>query len=260
MDAHLPFLKWAGGKRRLVPTLAELYAPHRHRRLVEPFCGAAAITLGLKPTRALLSDINPHVINVWRWVQNGLEITLDMQNDREYYDSIRDRFNELITTGQHETKEAASIFYYMNRNGFNGLCRFNASGLYNTPFGTHKTVNYRTEFEEYKEAVTDYMFACADFEALQIVPGDFIYADPPYDAEFTSYSKQVFTWEDQERLAAWLAQHPGPVAASNYATERVVGLYRSHGFDIDTIQTKSSISSKASTRGPKTEILATRNL
>src|SRR5579875_1947827 len=80
-----PPLKWAGGKRWLVPHLASLWAGHTHRRLVEPFCGGLAVTLGLDPARALLNDINPHLISFYRWLQQGLQVTTSMHNDRELY-------------------------------------------------------------------------------------------------------------------------------------------------------------------------------
>ncbi len=69
-----------------------------------------------------------------------------------------------------------------------------------------------------------------DFAQLSIDPHDFIYADPPYDVEFTQYAKEGFVWQDQVRLAEWLASHPGPVVLSNQATERIVGLYKKLGF------------------------------
>lgn len=83
MERLAPPLKWAGGKRWLVPRLAELYAPHRHRRLVEPFCGGLAVALALRPERALLNDINPHLINFYRWVQRGLRVEIPLVNDRD---------------------------------------------------------------------------------------------------------------------------------------------------------------------------------
>ncbi len=80
-----PPLKWAGGKRWLVSHLRQMYLPHRHRRLVEPFCGGLAVTLGLLPEKALLNDINPHLINFYRWVQKGLYIQIPMANDAALY-------------------------------------------------------------------------------------------------------------------------------------------------------------------------------
>ncbi len=74
-----PPLKWAGGKRWQVPRLRDLWMPHAHRRLVEPFCGGLAVTLGLSPRRALLNDVNPHLINFYRWARRGLTIDLPMR-------------------------------------------------------------------------------------------------------------------------------------------------------------------------------------
>src|SRR5689334_18086095 len=80
-----PPLKWAGGKRWLVPYLQSLWAAHDHRRLVEPFCGGLAITLGLEPQRAWLNDLNLSLIHFYRWVQRGLTISVPMVNDELLY-------------------------------------------------------------------------------------------------------------------------------------------------------------------------------
>src|SRR5437867_1637979 len=120
-----PPLKWAGGKRWLVPRLHEIWSAHSHRRLVEPFAGGLAVALGLRPQRALLSDINPHVINFYRWLQQGLRVEVGLENSSDVYYQYRERFNALVEGGRAETKEAAQLFYYLNRTGYNGLCRFN---------------------------------------------------------------------------------------------------------------------------------------
>ncbi len=144
-----PPLKWAGGKRWLAPHLRQLYHPHRRRRLAEAFCGGLAITLGLLPEKALLNDINPHLINFYRWVQKGLYIQIPMANDAALYYHHRERFNELIRQGRADTPEAAQLFYYLNRTGYNGLCRFNRRREYNVPFGRYRQITYRQDFLEY---------------------------------------------------------------------------------------------------------------
>src|SRR6187397_1036881 len=120
-----PPLKWAGGKRWQVPHLRPIWDRHRHRRLVEPFCGGLAVALGLGPERALLNDRNPHLVSFYRWLQRGLTIEIPMRNARASFYRHRSRFNALIAAGQGESAEAAALFYYLNRTGYNGLCRFN---------------------------------------------------------------------------------------------------------------------------------------
>ena len=110
-----PPLKWAGGKRWLVPRLAGLWQPHSSRRYVEPFCGGLAAPLGLIPKRARLNDVNPHLINFYKHLQHGLAITIEMKNEAEGFYRQRDRFNELIENGKSPSSEAAQLFYYLNR-------------------------------------------------------------------------------------------------------------------------------------------------
>jgi DNA adenine methylase len=260
-----PPLKWAGGKRWLVPEFAKLFSPHRYRRLVEPFCGAAAITLGVAPTRALLNDINPHLINFHRQLQRGLTIEMPMENEQSAYYQNRHRFNRLTRESRFDRdgKELAELFYYLNRTGFNGLCRFNQDGGFNVPFGKYEHIEYRRDFSPYREAYSNVVFTAGHFEGVAPEPDDFVYADPPYDGPdeaFTGYAGIPFDWQDQVKLAHWLAQHPGPVVASNAGTDRIRKLYLECGFAISERQVARAINSKGDKRGAVTEMLAVRNL
>ncbi len=254
-----PPLKWAGGKRWLVPHLRQLWDGTRSTRLVEPLCGGLAVTLGLMPERALLNDLNPHNINFFQWLSRGLLLEIEMANDADLYYRHRDRFNQLITEGRTESREAAELFYYLNRTCYNGLCRFNRSGQFNVPFGRHRTINYQRDFGQYQAQFGGWQFQTGDFESLALEPGDFIYADPPYDVEFTQYSKESFKWEEQERLARWLAKHPGPVVLSNQATGRIKDLYASLGFDL-TIKEAPRMISCNGDRTKANEVIATRGM
>lgn len=254
-----PPLKWAGGKRWQVRHLCQLWEPNKKRRLVEPFCGGLAVALGLNPETALLNDINPHVINLYRWLKRGLTVTVHMENTSAAYYAARVRFNHILENGQSPSAEAAVLFYYLNRTGYNGLCRFNNQGGFNVPFGRYKKIDYKSDFSEYKPVFAKFEFTNTDFEKLPIKDDDFIYADPPYDVEFTQYSKGGFSWEEQERAAKWLAEHPGPVVLSNQWTERIVDLYKSLGFTVTPLQAPRLISCTGD-RTPAKEVLATRNL
>lgn len=254
-----PPLKWAGGKRWQVPHIAPLWEHHVRRRLVEPFCGGLAIALGLAPERALLNDANPHLIHFYQWLQRGLRVTLPMKNDEALFYAHRDRFNTLLRQGKASSHEAAGLFYYLNRTGFNGLCRFNKQGEFNVPFGQYKNITYARDFTPYAEEFRDWTFTNVDVEAVALNGDDFVYADPPYDVEFTHYAKGGFSWADQERTARWLQKHRGPVVLVNQATDRVERLYRDLGFKVRFLDAPRRISCTGD-RTPAREILATRNL
>ena len=189
-----PPLKWAGGKRWLIPHIQAYWEKHSDRRLVEPFCGGLAVALGLSPERALLNDINGPLMNFYAWLKKGLSYArLDMRNDADAYYAHRERFNALLMSGRGRNKQAAELFYYLNRTGYNGLCRFNGKGEFNVPFGRYNRINYTKNFSAYREIFEKWEFRSQDFASLPIDPGDFIYADPPYDVQFTKYAKEDFS-------------------------------------------------------------------
>lgn len=211
------------------------------------------------PWRARLNDVNPHVFNFYCWLKRGLTTDVAMRNDPAAYYANRTRFNVLLANGQADSAEAAALFYYLNRTGYNGLCRFNRQGLFNVPFGRYKRIDYRRDFTEYIAAFEHFVFTNTDFESIELGPGDFVYADPPYDVDFRSYSKDGFGWDQQVRTAEWLARHRGPVVLSNQATARIVKLYRALGYRLSYLTAPRLISCTGD-RTPAREVLATRNL
>lgn len=253
-----PPLKWAGGKRWLVARLRPLFGRFPGVRLVEPFVGGMSIALGLRPARALLSDVNPHLVNFYRTLQSGQWPDLAMQNDEKVYYAFRRRFNELAAAKMYGL-ESAAIFYYLNRTGFNGLCRFNKKGEFNVPFGKYKTIIYQRDFSAYAPLLKPWEIQCQDFARCAMEREDFLYLDPPYDDGFTTYSGDTFTWEDQVRLADWAKLHPGPTVASNKATTRILDLYKERGFTVEVVEAPRAISCKGD-RKPAKEMLALRNL
>lgn len=254
-----PPLKWAGGKRWLVPHLEPFWQQHKNYRLVEPFCGGLAVALGLNPQKALLNDINEHLIHFYQWLQKGLVITRELRNQKTFFYEQRKRFNQLIHNGKSPSKEAAEIFYYLNRTGYNGLCRFNSRGEFNVPFGKYKTINYQSDFRPYVDVLKPWEFSSVNFEDLRLKSRDFVYADPPYDVEFRQYSKNGFAWKEQVRLAEWLTEHRGPVLLSNQATRRIVDLYDKLGYELLYLDGPRRISCNGDRTAAK-EVLAIRGL
>jgi DNA adenine methylase len=254
-----PPLKWAGGKRWQVPYLKPLWMAHAARRLVEPFCGGLAVTFGLLPDRALLNDANPHLVNFYRWLARGLVIDITMENDERLFYCQRARFNALLRAGRGSGAEAAGLFYYLNRTGYNGLCRFNQAGEFNVPFGQYRRIGYLRDFSAYRTVFAGWSFMTGDFESVPLGPDDFVYADPPYDVPFTHYARGGFSWSDQERTAAWLARHSGPVVLVNQATPRITALYRTLGYELRFLDAPRRINCTGD-RTPAREVLALRNL
>ncbi len=254
-----PPLKWAGGKRWLLPHLNPIWQRHKQRTYVEPFCGGLAAALGLRPGSARLNDINPHLINFYRQIQGGLEISIEMRYDESLFYSHRQRFNRLIKENNHQTSEAAQLFYYLNRTCFNGLCRFNQRGEFNVPFGTYKSVTYNRDFSLLRKTIAHWQFSNCDLAGIDLNEEDFVYADPPYDVEFRSYSAGGFSWADQVRTAEWLAAHRGPVVLSNQATPRIVTLYQKLGFKLNYLAGPRRISCTGD-RTAAREVLAVKGI
>jgi len=211
------------------------------------------------PECALLNDVNPHAINFYRWLKRGLVIERPLLNDEDVYYRYRGEFNDLIRAGKHDTREAAELFYYLNRTGYNGLVRFNRSGEFNVPFGRYDVIYYRYDFSDYCDVFRDWRFTTIDFAATPVSAGDFIYADPPYDMVFSRYAKEDFGWSEQMRLVDWLSTHNGPVIISNSATERIISLYTSYGYDLLYVDAPRKISSNGD-RTPAREVIARRGL
>ncbi len=254
-----PALKWVGGKSWALPLLRDLYARHRSRRLREPFVGSMAVALGLRPERAYLSDANPHLVNFHRRLSDPKPFMIEMENTESLYYAYRSVFNELANTTARWTQTAAEIFYYLNRTGFNGLCRFNKSGEFNVPYGKYSTINYRRDFAEYTSVLGKWEIAYEDFKQTLAVPGDFVYLDPPYDATFSDYSAGGFSWGEQVYLATVYAAHDGPVVASNQWTDRIADLYRGLGYKIERVSAPRMISSDGN-REDAVEMLATKGI
>ncbi len=169
-----PPLKWAGGKRWQLPHLRPLWAAANAPRLVEPFCGGLAVALGLRPAQALLNDANPHLINFYGWVQRGLVISLRMENDEALFYRHRTAFNELLAGRQATTADAAALFYYLNRTGYNGLCRFNLRRASSTcRLGPYTRIAYASDFQALHDVCAAWTFQDRGFRRARRGTGRF---------------------------------------------------------------------------------------
>ncbi|MFX4261169.1 Dam family site-specific DNA-(adenine-N6)-methyltransferase [Pelotomaculum propionicicum] len=258
-----PFLKWAGSKQHIIERIkAALPAGHT---LIEPFAGSCAVFLGTNYRRYFLSDINKDLINLYQTLQAEGEpfiqycktYFIEENKNRERFNQLRKEFN---TTSDMRMK--AALFLYLNRYCYNGLCRYNSKGIFNSPFGRLKPYFPEEEMRNFYRKSGSARFESADFRDVMSRAGEgcVIYADPPYDpisstANFTNYAVGGFSKKDQVdlvRLARQLAEKGMPVLISNHATEFVLNLYR--GADIQTFDVRRYIS--CGNRGMAREVLA----
>ena len=245
-----PFLKWAGGKYKLVPFIETHIPTKKRKRLIEPFSGSAALSLSLDFERYLLNDINTDLIVLFSNLKTEKHSFIDYahsffipenNNEKKYYD-LRDRFNHST-----DTIERAALFVYLNRHAFNGLCRYNSKGCFNVPFGRYKSPYFPETEMPALDAAED---------------GDTIYCDPPYaplseTSSFTSYSKSGFDLDEQKRLAEiakQTARRAHGILISNHDTTFTREIYR--GAVIKTVEVQRSIAAKGSSRKKVGELLA----
>lgn len=243
MEATKPFLRWAGGKRWLAALLYDLLAPRLAEggRYYEPFLGSGAMFFRLAPPRALLSDLNPDLINAFRMVSlRPLEIARRLgllPSNRATYDAIR-------SATPSDPVDQAVRFVYLNRNCWGGLYRENRYGYFNTPWGGGERHHLGLARDGTLERVAESLrqdgieLQASDFEASvdRAGNGDVVYCDPTYRPrtrrQFDRYGKTIFDWGDQERLAAavWRAFKRGSmVLVSNTSCLGVCELYHGAG-------------------------------
>ena len=262
-----PFLKWAGNKFRILAHIKKCLPPGQ--RLIEPFAGSAAVFLNTDFEVSLLNDTNPDLIGLFEILKlegpkfiRYCERLFDAQhNDSDSYYQIRDKFNH-----SNNARQRAAQFIYLNRHGYNGLCRYNASGGFNVPFGRYKRPYFpHKELLAFHHKAQRAEFRVKSFEETfqQARAGDVIYCDPPYvplsdSANFTTYSAGGFDLDKQQQLVELTeqtSQRGIPVLVSNHDTPFTRKIYR-NATRLDKFQVQRSISCKGEKRQHAGELLA----
>ncbi|RTP91957.1 Dam family site-specific DNA-(adenine-N6)-methyltransferase [Enterobacter asburiae] len=266
-------LKWVGSKVRIMPQLRD-HLPEG-KRLVEPFAGSCAVMMNTDYDEYLIADLNPDLVNLYKVMTyytdaflNELDLMFsagalgDLESRAVHYYAIREAFNLSGKALGSESVEAAVRFMYLNRHGFNGLCRYNRRGQFNVPFGKYKK-NYfpLKEVRAFAEKAKRATFITAHYsETLALVrAGDVVYCDPPYLTEsgnFTSYTESGFSHLDQGRLARKLrrlTENGVSVVASNSDLEMVHYLYA--GFEAVKVNAPRSIGAAAASQKSAAELI-----
>lgn len=267
-----PFLKWAGGKRQLLPEISR-YVPKdiNKYKYYEPFAGAGAVLFHLQPKKAVINDFNSQLINAYQVIKDDVDNLIEdlksHRNEKEYFYELReiDRTDEFKYWSD---LKRASRLIYLNKTCFNGLFRVNSKNQFNVPFGNYKNPNIVNE--PVLRGVSAYLnnndveILSGDFEdAIVDCPkGAFVYMDPPYDSirddsdSFVGYTLNGFSRYEQIRLRdafADLDKRGCKVLLSNARTPFIEEIYK--GYKIVTVEAARSINSKGNGRGKVEEVL-----
>ena len=241
--------------------------------MIEPFLGSGAVFLNTQYDSYLVGDTNPDLINLYKQLTSEGESFIKYcrkffnakNNCEEKYYRYREEFNSL-----QQSRKKSALFLYLNRHGYNGLCRYNSKGGFNTPFGRYTKPYFpNKEMLNFTETAKKVIFECANFDETmqQARKGDVVYCDPPYaplteTAYFTDYHIGGFNWEDQELLAKtaeWLAKKGIQTVISNHDTKEVRKLYKSAGAKFKSFEVQRNISCNGKARDKVTELLAIFN-
>ena len=266
-------LKWVGGKARLLPQLL----PHMPtgKRLVEPFAGSCTVKMNTDFDEYLIGDVNHDLVNLYKAMAYSTDELLaelevlfragslgDLETRAIFYYAIREGFNQSDKSYGVKGVQAAAKFLYLNRHGYNGMCRYNRQGLLNVPYGKYaKPYLPEKEITAFADKAKRTTFIAAHYtETLDLVrDGDVVYCDPPYlteSANFTAYHCQGFNAMDHGRLARRLRRLAGrgiSVVASNSDLNAVHSLYA--GFDCVRIKAPRSVGAAAKSQKVADELI-----
>lgn len=269
VDRLTPFLKWAGGKRWFVARYGRVF-PQSFNRYFEPFLGSAAVYFYLRPDEAILSDLNPELINTynalrntWRKVYSALAEHSNAHSEAYYY-SVR-------ASLPSSSVDRAARFLYLNRTCWNGLYRVNKRGEFNVPIGTKDSVLLDSDdFAGISSQLKDAKIKKVDFEETINCAGfeDLIFVDPPYTVRhnlngflkygFLKYNDKIFSWDDQLRLRDALVRADGRgayIVMTNANHESIREIYSD--FHLASMPRHSVLSGVLHGRGATEELLIT---
>jgi len=267
----VPFLKWAGGKRQLMPEIREMLpdgvTTHPY---YEPFIGGGALFFELLPKRAVINDYNEELINVYTVIRdNPSELIEDLKrhkNTAEYFYKIRAIDRQPLFSNLTRIERASRIIY-LNKTCYNGLYRVNNAGEFNSPFGRYKNPNIVNEpvikaVSKYLNSSQIQISSCDYALILKDIPTDsFVYLDPPYhpiseSSSFTGYVQGGWDEGDQLRLrdvCNRLRNNGIKFLLSNSASDFIREIYSD--YNIHIVQAKRSVNSNSSRRGQVDEFL-----
>lgn len=268
LDRHrslLPFLKWAGGKRWLMP-LAQQLATEKIKTYYEPFVGSGAMFFALHPKSAVLSDFNEELIHTYKAIRSDWQ-AVSSELRRHHRNHSTDYYYQIRSSNPRTPHTQAARFIYLNRTCWNGLYRVNLDGVFNVPIGTKtKVVLDSDDFQAVASLLKKVSLHSGDFERIidKAGKGDLVFADPPYTVRhqfngFVKYNEKLFSWSDQERLMRALVRaksRGAKILCTNADHHSVRELYGDE-FSLNPVSRYSAISGEKKSRGKYAELIIT---
>ena len=271
-----PFIKWAGGKTRVVNQILEFF-PAEFDAYFEPFLGGGSLYFAIAPQKGNLNDMNHALISAYINIRDRCDALISelsrlqeeyyqlptLETKQTYYYERRNEYNGLSLRSIRKS----SLFIFLNKTCFNGMYRENTQGQYNIPFGKHMrpSICDVANLLAVSEVLKQINISCGSYELSlgNAKAGDFIYFDPPYapinpTSKFTQYQAGGFTDKDQKKLRDLfreLSARGCYVMQSNSTAESIAELYSD--FYINKITVARSINSTGTKRGKIEEVLIT---
>lgn len=270
-----PFIKWAGGKRQLLPQIHKYLPKGGVKNFYEPFVGGGAVFLSMQFQHTIINDFNGELTNTYAVVRDDVDGLIELlqfhkeHDSKDYYYKIRSWDRNGILDGKSAVEKAAR-FIYLNKTGFNGLFRVNSQNQINVPYGRYK--NPAIVNAEVLHAVSVYLNKAdvkifnGDYATIikNAKAGDFVYLDPPYapvsdDKEsFVGYTLTGFGYDEQVRLRDEfneLTARGVHAMLSNSKVPAIDHLYKNYADTTITVKASRAINSNASDRGQVDEVL-----
>lgn len=261
----IPFVKWAGGKRQLLPQLKERM-PRRFHRYYEPFVGGGALLFDLCPEQAIINDCDSALINTYRQIRDDpnliiqmleiLEVEIRKHGEKIYY-AVRELYNKKLLQSKYDI-ELAAMFLFLNRYCFNGVYRVNRQGCFNVGYNGAKYNSVKhVSFQQISEYLKRVEILNGDFEdaCRNACEGDFFFIDSPYvpvnQNSFDSYTQEGFSWSEHVRLAKLvrvLTARGCYCMLTNHDVESVHELYSERCYQIYPVKVKRLVNSDATKR------------
>ena len=258
-----PFVKWAGGKRAVVPEIAKRL-PDSFNTYWEPFLGGGAVFFALdsRIQSAQLSDVNAELALTYQMVRNHSDKVMPLLSDHAERHSKKHYLAVRKMNGMPSAVEVAARFIYLNKTCYNGLYRVNKKGLFNVPMGSYKNpvICDSDGIQAASEVLQKATVRIGDFDKIAPTAGAFVYADPPYDGTFNGYDSNGFEKAEQRRLRdAALKWHKlgAAVMLSNSDTPLIRSLYGEAPFVLHEVKAPRHINSNPNGREAVGELLIT---